>query len=51
MSSTSTRKPEPKSSNEIRLKRTCVLSSKSDISELDVTNTECYALVCKEVLF
>jgi hypothetical protein len=51
MSSPRTRKPEPKSSNEIRLKITCLLASRFDKSELDVTNTECYALVWKEVLF
>ena len=28
-----------------------MLASKSDLSELDVSNTQCYAIICKEVLF
>ena len=29
----------------------CFLASKSDITDLDITNSVCYAIVCKEVLF
>ena len=36
---------------EIRLKSPCMLANKIDIAELDVNNTQCYAIVCKEVLF
>jgi hypothetical protein len=28
-----------------------LLASKSDIAELDVNTTQCYAIICKEVLF
>jgi hypothetical protein len=51
MPSTSTSKSDPKHANEIRLKITCLLASKSDISEIDVSTTACYAIICKEVLF
>ena len=33
------------------MKHPSLLASKSDIVELDVNTSECYALVCKEVLF
>jgi hypothetical protein len=36
---------------EIHLKNPCLLVSKSDIAELDVNTTQCYAIICKEVLF
>src|SRR3954470_22380970 len=36
---------------EIRLKSPCMLANKIDIAELDVNNTQCYAIICKEVLF
>jgi hypothetical protein len=29
----------------------CLLASKSEIAEIDVNITLCYAIVCKEVLF
>jgi hypothetical protein len=51
MPSTSTSKSTPKHANEIRLKSTCLLASKSDISEIDVSTNACYAIICKEVLF
>jgi hypothetical protein len=36
---------------EIRLKSPCLLASKSDLAEIDVNITPCYAIVWKEVLF
>jgi hypothetical protein len=51
MPSKSTTKSEPKHANEIRLKSTCLLANKSNISEIDASTTACYAIVCKEVLF
>src|SRR3954462_15605394 len=36
---------------EIHLKSPCMLANKIDIVELDVNNTQCYAIVFKEVLF
>jgi hypothetical protein len=33
------------------LKNPCLLASKSDLAEIDVNITPCYAIVCKEVLF
>ena len=51
MPSKSTSKSDPKHATEIRLKSTCMLASKSDISEIDTSTTACYAIVCKEVLF
>jgi hypothetical protein len=36
---------------QIRLKNPCLLASKSDLAEIDVNITPCYAIVCKEVLF
>jgi hypothetical protein len=36
---------------EIHLKNPCLLASKSDIAELDVNITPCYAIICKEVMF
>ncbi len=47
----STTKSESKSAHEIRLKSTCLLASKSDINEIDVNTTECYAIVCTNALF
>lgn len=44
-------KSDPKHANEIRLKSTCLLASKSDISQLDATISVCYALLYKEALF
>ena len=44
-------KSGPKVANEIRLKHPSLLATKSDISELDVSTSVCYAIVCKEVLF
>jgi hypothetical protein len=51
MPSSSTSKSKPKHANEIHLKSTCLLARKSDISEIDVSTTACYAIICKEVLF
>jgi hypothetical protein len=36
---------------EIHLKNPCLLASNSDLAEIDVNITACYAIVCKEVLF
>jgi hypothetical protein len=36
--------------DEIRLKGTCLLSTKSDINELIATTSVAYALVCKDAL-
>ena len=47
----SSTKSGPKVANEIRLKHPSLLATKSDISELDVNTSVCYAIVCKEVLF
>jgi hypothetical protein len=33
------------------LKSPCLLATKSDIAEIDVNITPCYAIICKEVLF
>jgi hypothetical protein len=33
------------------LKNSCLLARKSDLAEIDVNITPCYAIVCKEVLF
>ena len=37
--------------NEIKLKGSCFLATKSDLEEIDTCTTICYALVCKETLF
>jgi hypothetical protein len=42
---------EPKHANEIKLKGTCLLATKSDMIDFDASNSACYALVCKEALF
>ena len=47
----SSTKSGPKVANEIRLKHPSLLATKSDISELDVNTSVCYAIVCKEVFF
>ncbi|KAM0841708.1 hypothetical protein ACQ4PT_058840 [Festuca glaucescens] len=44
-------KSDSNHATEIRLKNHCLLASKSDIAELDVNTTQCYAIICKEVLF
>ncbi len=47
-------KPTKSSSSvasEIKLKSGCLLATKSDITDLDITTSVCYAFVCKEVLF
>jgi hypothetical protein len=51
MLSKSTTKPGPQHAHEIRLKNTCLLASKIDISERDVHTTECYAIICTNTLF
>jgi len=33
--------------NEIKLKGSCFLATKSDLEEIDTCTTICYALVCK----
>ena len=45
------RKSDSNQHNEIRLKNPSLLATKVDISKLDVSNTQCYAIICKEVLF
>ncbi|KAK1627300.1 hypothetical protein QYE76_001615 [Lolium multiflorum] len=44
-------KSDSNHATEIRLKNPCLLASKSDIAELDENTTQCYAIICKEVLF
>ena len=44
-------KPSSSVASEIQLKSGCLLATKSDITDLDVTTSVCYAFVCKEVLF
>src|SRR4051812_10709340 len=47
-------KPNNKPSSvasEIKLKSACLFATKSDIDDLDVSKSVCYAFVCKEVLF
>lgn len=36
---------------EIKLKGASFLATKSNMTELDASNSVCYALVCKEALF
>src|SRR4051812_22395231 len=43
--------PKNTKSAEIRLKSLCMLANKIDIAELDVNNTQCYAIICKEIFF
>jgi hypothetical protein len=49
--SKSTTKPGPQHAHEIHLKSTCLLASKTDIFEIDVHTTECYAIICTDTLF
>jgi hypothetical protein len=44
-------KSDSNHANEICLKNPCLLASKSDLADIDVNITPCYAIVCKEVLF
>jgi hypothetical protein len=46
-----TSKSDSNHATEICLKNPCLLASISDIAEIDVNITPCYATVCKEVLF
>jgi hypothetical protein len=46
-----TSKADSNHATKIPLKNPCLLASKSDLAELDVNITPCYAIVCKEVLF
>jgi hypothetical protein len=46
-----TSKSNSNHATKIRLKNPCLLASKSDLAEIDVNITPCYAIVCKEVLF
>jgi hypothetical protein len=48
---THTSKSDSNHATEIRLKNPCLLASKSNLAEIDVNITPCYAIVCKEVLF
>ena len=36
---------------EIKLTNPCLLVSKSDITDLNINESVCYAIICKEVLF
>jgi hypothetical protein len=44
-------KSDSNHATKIRLKNPCLLASKSDLAEIDVNITPCYAIVCKNVLF
>src|SRR3954462_5668679 len=47
-------KPNNKPSSvasEIKLESACLFATKSDIDDLDVSKSVCYAFVCKEALF
>jgi hypothetical protein len=46
-----TSKSDSNHATEIRLKSPCLLASKSDIAEIDVNISPCYAIVCTKVLF
>jgi hypothetical protein len=46
-----TSKSDSNHATKIRLKNPYLLASKTDISELDVSSTQCYAIICKEALF
>jgi hypothetical protein len=46
-----TSKSDSNQATEIHLKIPCLLGSKSDLAEIDVNITPCYAIACKEVLF
>src|SRR5215216_7132370 len=46
-----TTKSDSKHATEICLKNPCMLANKIDITDLDVNTTQCYAIICKEVLF
>ena len=37
--------------NEIKLKESCFLATKSDLDEIDASAIVCYALICKQTLF
>jgi hypothetical protein len=45
-----TSKSDSNHATEIHLKNPCLLASKSDIAELGVNITPCYAIICKEFL-
>ena len=44
-------KSDPSTSKEIKLKGASFLATRAEIFELDAHTDECYALICKEVLF
>jgi hypothetical protein len=46
-----TSKSDSNHATEIRLKNPCLLASKSDLAEIDLNITPCYAIVCKQVMF
>lgn len=46
-----TTKSDSNHATEIHLKNPFLLARKSNIAELDVSITQCYAIICKEVLF
>ena len=37
--------------NEIKLKGSCFIATKSDLDEIDASTAVCYALICKQTLF
>ena len=37
--------------NDIKLKESCFLATKSDLDEIDASTAVCYALICKQTLF
>ena len=43
--------PSSHVASEIKLKSGCLLATKSDIDDLDLSKSVCYAFVCKEALF
>jgi hypothetical protein len=46
-----TSKSDSNHATKIRLKNPCLIASKSELAEIDVNITPCYAIFCKEVLF
>jgi hypothetical protein len=46
-----TSKSNSNHATEILLKSPCLLARKSDIAEINVNITPCYAIFCKQVLF
>ena len=44
-------KSVPNNKNEIKLKGSCFIATKSDLDEIDASTAVCYALICKQTLF